>query len=156
MAKAKPKERRSIALNRKAHHAYHVLDELECGIQLLGTEVKSLRAGHCSLQEAYGRLKRKGLYLVGANIPVYSHGNIHNHVPTRERLLLAHKHELEKWNKAVTEKGTTIVPLEIYFQKSLVKVSMALCRGKKLFDKREDQKERDHQRDIDRAMSRRR
>ncbi|MEX1025415.1 MAG: SsrA-binding protein SmpB [Planctomycetota bacterium] len=153
---ARPQERRSIAVNRKARHLYHLLDELECGIQLRGTEVKSLRAGHCSLQEAYGRLRRGELYLVGATIPVYSHGNVHNHEPARERKLLAHRRELAKWEQAVKEKGTTIVPLEIYFQKSLVKVTLALARGKKLFDKREDQKARDAKRDIDRELTRRR
>jgi len=147
---------RSIAQNRKARHLYHLLEELECGIQLRGTEVKSLRAGRASIAEAYGVIKGGGMWLVGATIPEYSHGNIHNHEPGRERKLLAHAKELAGWTKLVREKGITIVPLELYFKGHLVKVRMALVRGKKLYDKREDQRQRDAKRDIDRAFSRRR
>lgn len=147
---AKAQARRSIAKNRKAHHSFHILEELECGIELVGTEVKSLRSGQCSLQEAFGRLRGGELWLLGATIPVYSHGNIHNHEPARERKLLVHKREIAKWEKRVREKGITLVPLEVYFQGSRVKVLMALCRGKKLFDKRDDQRKKDAQRDIDR------
>lgn len=147
---------RSIAQNRKARHLYEVLDELECGIQLTGTEVKSLRAGRASIAEAYGFLKGGELWLIGATIPEYSHGNIHNHEPTRERKLLAHAKELAGWAKQVREKGITVVPLELYFKGHLVKVRMALVRGKKVADKREDQKQRDARREIDRALSRRR
>jgi len=147
---------RSIASNKKARYLYLVLDTLECGIQLVGTEVKSLRAGHASIREAYGQIKGGELWLVGATIPEYSHGNIHNHVPGRPRKLLAHGKELAKWYKQVREKGVTVVPLDLYFRGHLVKVEMALVRGKKLHDKREHQKTRSAQRDIDRAMSRRR
>lgn len=147
---------RSIAMNRKARHLYHVLEELECGIELRGTEVKSLRAGRASIAEAYGVLKGGEFWLVGATIPEYSHGNINNHEPTRERRLLAHAREVSGWAKAVREKGTTCVPLELYFKAHLVKVRMALVKGKKLADKREDQRERDARREIDRAFSRRR
>lgn len=151
-----PAERRSIATNRRARHDYHLLDELECGIALVGTEVKSLRAGHCSLAESYGRIKGGELWLLGASIPEYSHGNIHNHVPTRDRKLLAKRREIEKWSKAVREKGVTIVPLEVFWSGSLVKVRLALARGKKLHDKRATERERSDRRDMARALGRRR
>ena len=148
--------RRTIAQNRKARHEFLVLEELECGIALSGTEVKSLRAGQCSLAEAYVRVRRGELYLVGAHIPEYAQGNVHNHVPVHDRKLLAHRREIRRWEKQVREKGITIVPLEIYFSGSRVKVTAALVRGKKLHDKRQTQKERTDRRDMDRAMSRRR
>jgi len=147
---------RTIATNRRARHEYHVLDQLECGIELRGTEVKSLRAGRCSLQEGYGLFRKGELWLLGVNIPEYAHGNIHNHEPVRDRKLLAHRRELFKWDKQVREKGVTIVPLSVYFQGALIKVEMALVRGKKLYDKRQTQRDRDDRRDMERAMSRRR
>ena len=155
MAQA-PQTKRSIAQNRRARHEYEILDRLECGIALVGTEVKSLRAGQGSLAEAFAHFRGDELFLLGAHIPVYAHGNIHNHEPTRARKLLAHRRELEKWAKAVREKGVTIVPLELYFQGSKVKVELALARGKKLYDKRAATKEREDKRAMDRAMSRRR
>ncbi|MCZ6598168.1 MAG: SsrA-binding protein SmpB [Planctomycetota bacterium] len=147
---------RVLAKNRKARYRFHVLDQLECGIELRGTEVKSLRAGHCSIAEAYGMLRKGGLCLVGATIPEYAHGNIHNHVPGRERRLLLNKRELRRWSKEVREKGVTCVPLQVYFKGHLVKVEMALVRGKKQHDKRQDQKQRTARREIERAMGRRR
>lgn len=152
----KPREIRSIAQNRKARFAYHVLDELECGIELKGTEVKSLRDGNGSLAEAYARIVKGELWLIGMHVPEYAQGNVHNHKPTRERKLLAHRREIEKWHKAVKEKGVTLVPLEIYFKGSKVKVRVGLCRGKKLYDKRQVQRDRTDRRTIERAMSRRR
>ncbi len=150
----KPQEYRSISRNKKAYHSYEVLDELECGAVLLGTEVKSLREGHCSIQEAYGRIKQGELWLVGATIPEYRFGNVFNHKPLRERKLLAHRREIEKWAKLVKLKGVTIIPLEVYFHKSRVKVKLGLCRGKKLYDKRQTQKDRDDKRAMDRASAR--
>jgi SsrA-binding protein len=147
---------RTIARNRKARHLYHVLDEAECGIVLSGTEVKSLRGGHGSLQEAYGRVKGGELWLVGANIPPYTHGNVFNHEPVRDRKLLLQRRKIDTWARGAKEKGTTIVPLELYFRGHLVKVRMALVRGKKLFDKRQDQKAKTAKRDMDREMGRRR
>jgi SsrA-binding protein len=152
----KPQELRPIAQNRKARFSYHVLEELECGLALKGTEVKSLRAGQGSLAEAYARIVREELWLVGMHIPEYGHGNVHNHKPTRDRKLLAHRREIAKWHKAVKEKGVTLVPLEVYFRGSKVKVKIGLCKGKRLYDKRQVQKDRTDQRQIDRAMSRRR
>jgi SsrA-binding protein len=123
---------------------------------LKGTEVKSLRQGQCSIAEAFGFVRDGELWLLGATIPVYSHGNIHNHEPARERKCLLAKRELVKWSKQVKERGTTIVPLSLYFKGHLVKVEMALVKGKQLHDKREDVKRREARREIDRATSRRR
>jgi SsrA-binding protein len=147
---------RIVAKNRRALHEFHVLDKLECGIALRGTEVKSLRAGECSIAEAFGMIRRGELYLLGATIPEYSHGNIHNHEPARERKLLLQKRQLRNWDKQVREKGITIVPLALYFKGHLVKVEMALVKGKKLHDKREDVKRRTAEREIEREVSRRR
>ncbi len=153
---SKPSEHRSIARNRKARHTYFVLEELECGIQLRGTEVKSLRDGQCSIGEAYVYSKHGELFLLGSHIPEYSHGTNSNHKPTRERKLLLHKRELLKWAKKASEQGVTMVPLEVYFSGSLVKVLVGLCKGKKVYDKRAVERERSDKRDMDRAMHRRR
>lgn len=155
MAKARERgvrARRSIARNRRATHEYLILDELETGIQLVGTEVKSLRLGRVSLQEAYCIIKGGELFIMRMHIPEYTHGNLHNHVPTRDRKLLAKKREILKWEKAVREKGTTLVPLEILWDGSLVKVRVGLARGKKLYDKRASNREKDDKRDMDRAL----
>lgn len=146
---------RAIATNKKARHLYNVLDELEVGVVLVGTEVKSLRQGRASLQEAYARFEEGELWLMGATIPEYSHGTHANHVPGRRRKLLAHRREMAKWHKQVTLRGVTMVPLELYFLGHLVKVRLGLVQGKKLHDKREDQKKKDAKRDMDRAMRRR-
>ena len=154
---AKDKEAlRSIATNRKARHSYTLENELECGIALSGTEVKSLRAGRCSIAEAFARIRSGELWLVGMHIPEYAQGNRFNHEPVHDRKLLAHAREIAKLEKALREKGTTLVPLEVYFKGPRVKVRIAVGRGKRFFDKREDQKLRDAKRDIDRALSRRR
>jgi SsrA-binding protein len=147
---------RTIASNRRARHEYHLLAEVECGVVLTGTEVKSLRQGRASIAEAYGLVRRGELFLVGATIPEYTHGNIFNHEPGRERKLLLRKKELAQWDRAVREKGITVVPLELLFRGHLVKVRMALAKGKKLYDKRETERTKDARRDIDREMGRRR
>jgi len=147
---------RVIAKNRRATHEYLVLETLECGIELRGTEVKSLRGGQCSLAEAFGLIRKGELYLMRATIPEYSHGNRHNHEPARDRKLLVQRRELRAWEKQVRERGITMVPLQIYFKGHLVKVEMALVRGKKQHDKRETIKRKSAQRDIDREVSRRR
>lgn len=149
-------QRRVIATNRRARHLYNVLDELECGLVLQGTEVKSLRAGRASLQEAYARFEGGELFLFGATIPEYAQGNIHNHEPTRPRKLLAHRRELSRWHRQVRQRGITMVPLELYFLSHLVKLRLALVKGKKVHDKRERDRERTARRDIERALSRRR
>lgn len=152
----KPQERRSIAQNRRARFEFELLEELECGLELRGTEVKSLRGGQGSIGEAFAHFRGDELFLLGAHIPVYAQGNVHNHEPTRPRKLLAHRRELDKWSKAVREKGVTIVPLELYFQGSRVKLRVALARGKKLYDKRQATRDREDRRNMDRALSRRR
>ena len=156
MARNTDAEIKVLAKNRRATHEFHVLERLECGLVLKGTEVKSLRQGQCSIAEAFGYIRSGELYLMGATIPVYSHGNIHNHEPARERKCLLAKKELLKWSKQVKEKGTTIVPLALYFKGHLVKVEMALVKGKQLHDKREAVKGREARREIERALSRRR
>lgn len=156
MARNTDADVRVLAKNRRATHEFHVLERLECGLVLKGTEVKSLRQGQCSIAEAFGYIRAGELFLLGATIPVYSHGNIHNHEPTRERKCLLARRELGKWSKQVKEKGTTIVPLSLYFKGHLVKVEMALVKGKQLHDKREAVKGREARREIERAVSRRR
>ncbi len=149
---AKPRQRRSITRNRRVTHEYLILDELECGIVLVGTEVKSLRAGRVSLQEAYCIIKRGELWIMRMHIPEYSHGNMHNHEQTRERKLIAKKREILKWEKAVREKGTTMIPMEVLWDGSLVKVRVGLGKGKKLYDKRQSKREKDDKREVARVM----
>ena len=145
---------RVIAQNRKARHNYHVLDTLECGIELVGSEVKSLREGKLSLDEAYGRLVRNEVWLVGADIPEYTFANRLNHNPRRRRKLLLHRREITKFASRALEKNLTLVPLKMYFKRGRAKVLLGICRGKKTYDKRETLRQRDMQRDIDRALRR--
>jgi SsrA-binding protein len=151
-----PDKPRLIASNKRARYEYHILDEKECGIVLTGTEVKSLRSGRCSIGEAYGLVRRSEMWLVGMHINEYAQGNVHNHAPLRERKLLLHRREIEDWHEKVKVKGITMVPLAMYFKGARVKVQMALCKGKKVYDKRETKKEQDAKREISRAMMRRR
>ncbi|MDR1812025.1 MAG: SsrA-binding protein SmpB [Candidatus Fibromonas sp.] len=134
------KEQRFSAIhNRKASHQYEVLDCFETGIALVGSEVKSIRAGHISLGESWVEVSESGeLWLVGAHINEYSQANQFNHIPARRRKLLAHKHEIEKMQKAIEIKGLTIIPLKLYFKKRKAKLEIAICRGKKQHDKRQD------------------
>lgn len=148
--------KRMIAQNRRATYEYHVLDELECGIVLVGTEVKSLRAGRCTLQEAYGLIRGGELWLLKLHIPEYAQGNVHNHEPVRDRKLLAQRRQIEAWHEAAKVKGMTIVPLSLYFIGARVKVRLGLCKGKKLHDKRDSEREKSDRREMDRAMSRKR
>ena len=148
------KNERVIANNRKARHNYHVLETLECGIQLVGSEVKSLRQGSLSLDEAYGRMDGGEVWLVGADIPEYRFANTQNHQPKRRRKLLLHRREIKKFAGQAYEKGLTLVPLKMYFKRGRAKLLLGICRGKKNFDKRETMRRKDMQRDIDRAMRR--
>lgn len=154
-AGAANKNERVIAENRKARHDYLVLDTLECGIVLVGSEVKSLRAGQLSLEEAYGRVEGGEVWLVGANIPEYSFSNALNHEPKRRRKLLLHRREVKKFAGQAFEKGLTLVPLRMYFKEGRAKLLLGICRGKQRHDKRDSMKLREMQRDIDRAMRRR-
>jgi SsrA-binding protein len=158
---AKPKEGKkkdddspAIAHNRSARHEYEVIDTLECGIVLVGSEVKSLRAGKVSLDEAYGRMKDGEVWLVGCEIAEYVQANQFNHVPRRPRKLLLHRREIHKFAMRAYEKGLTLVPLKMYFKEGRAKVLLGIGRGRKLHDKREVMKERTMKRDVQRALRR--
>jgi SsrA-binding protein len=137
---------RDLVKNPKARHEFHVLDVFEAGVGLLGSEVKSLRAAKGNLREAYIRLKGDGAWLMQCHISAYTPANRQNHDPVRPRRLLLNRHELAKLRRGTREKGMTIVPLRIYLKGSLIKVEIALSKGKKLHDKRETLKARDAER----------
>lgn len=141
---------KTIVSNRKARFEYEILDRVEAGIVLRGTEVKSVRAGQVSLQESYAEARDGELWLQGCTIQPYEHGNINNHEPTRARKLLLHRKELDKLVRRVEEKGLTLVPLSLYFKGSNLKIELGLARGKKFHDKRETTKARE----ADRRMRR--
>ncbi len=144
---------RTISENRRARHRYEISEQLECGIMLVGSEVKSLRDGKISLDEAYVRLEQGELWLIGADIPEYKQATIWNHDPRRPRKLLVHRAQLAKLAVRATEKGLTLIPLRVYFnQRGIVKILVGVGRGKKLFDKRQTIKDRDTKRQIDRAL----
>jgi SsrA-binding protein len=146
--------RQSIAKNRRASHDYQLLETWEAGIALTGTEVKSLRNGKANLSDAYGIVRDGEVYLLNLHIPPYERGGYVNHEPTRTRKLLLHRREIRKMIGAVERQGLTLVPLELYFKDGRAKVAIALGKGKKLHDKREDERRRDDERDIARAFSR--
>jgi SsrA-binding protein len=149
------KGRKLIASNRKARHDYTILDTYEAGIALFGTEVKSLRAGRASLVDAFGQEKDGELFLHGLHIPEYAQGTWTNHEPRRMRKLLLKRDELNRLLSKVREGGVTLVPLSMYFSDGWAKVELALARGKKSYDKRQDLAKRDADREITRAMGRR-
>lgn len=155
-AKPDPDAETNICRNRRALHDYEVHDTLECGVVLVGTEVKSLRAGYGNLEDAYAKIDRGELWLVGAEIPEYTFGNRLNHKPKRDRKLLLHRREIAKFAEKADQKGFTLVPLRMYFKRGKAKVEVAVGRGKRAHDKRETLKQKDAQREIDRAMSRKR
>lgn len=150
----KDRQHRVISTNRKARFEYEVLQKIECGIVLRGTEVKSLRAGKCNLQDSYASFENGELFIRNLHINEYDFGNRENHKPNRERKLLVHLRELIKLKSQVEEKGLTLVPLSIYFLGHIVKVELALVRAKKKYDKREDVKKRDTEREIRRDFMR--
>jgi SsrA-binding protein len=141
-----------IAENRRARYDYHLVERYEAGIALTGTEVKSLRAGHASLQRAYGDVRGGEVWLVGAHIPEYAQGSIANHDPDRDRKLLLHKREIASLIGKVRERGFTLVPTRLYWKDGRAKVELALARGKEARDKRRDIAERDAKRQIERAL----
>lgn len=143
---------KTIARNKKAYHDYFVEDSFEAGIELSGTEVKSLRAGLCNLKDAWCAVENGELLLRGMHISPYEHGNIFNRDPVRVRRLLMHKREILHLFGVVKQQGWSLIPLSIYFKGSLVKVQVGLCRGKKLYDKRADLAARAAKRDVDRAL----
>lgn len=155
--KSPDKQHRPVAKNRKARHKFEVLDTLECGVVLMGSEVKSLRTGKVSLDESFGRVRDGEAWLMGCDIPEYPQATMWNHEPKRPRKLLLHARQIRKFADQAHEKGLTLVPLEIYFnERGVAKVLMGLCRGRKLHDKREVLKKADVKRDIERAMRTRR
>jgi len=143
-----------IASNKKAFHEYHVLDKFEAGMELTGTEVKSLRDRGATLKDSYVIFKGGEAFLFGAHISPYTHGNRENHDPERTRRLLLHRREIEKLEAQVVEKGLTIVPLRLYFKGGRVKAEIAVVRGKKLYDKRETEKKREADRETAMAIKR--
>lgn len=146
----KKEGKKLIANNKKAFHDYFIEEQLETGIELFGTEVKSIRAGHCSIKEAYVMVKKGELWVEGMNIQPYEKGNIFNKDPLRDRRLLAHKSEIVKLGRKLNEKGYTLVPLEVYFKEGRVKVNIGLAKGKKLYDKRETIAKKDAIREAER------
>jgi SsrA-binding protein len=146
---------RVVASNRRARHDYLILEEFEAGLVLVGSEVKSLRGGKASIQEAYALVRGEEALLIGAHIPEYPWAHQHNHEPTRSRRLLMHAKQIEKIGKAVREKGVTLVPLALYFKGHLVKCSLALVKGKKTHDKRQAEREREDRREMRQASARR-
>ncbi len=138
--------------NRRARHEYHILESLEAGLVLTGTEVKSIRAGGVSIGEAYARFRDGEAWLLGMHVPPYKEGSFSNEEPNRPRKLLLKREQIERLTSRVGEKGLTIVPLRMYFTRNMVKVELGLAKGKKLWDKREDAAKRDVAREIAREL----
>lgn len=126
-----------VCSNRKARHLYEIIDEIDCGIRLVGSEVKSIRAGKISIEEGYARMRDKELWLVNCNINEYPQANLMNHEPTQQRKLLLHRRELDRFAQRADERGFTLVPLEVFFQRGFVKVRIGLAKGRKEYDKRD-------------------
>lgn len=141
-----------VTTNRKAHHDYHILERIEAGIALQGTEVKSLRAGRINLKDSYAEFRDGELFLVGVHISPYEQGNRFNHDPERVRKLLLHRREILRYGLKAREKGLTVVPLRVYFKDRRAKVELALVKGKKAYDKRAAIAQREAKRDLDRAL----
>ena len=147
---SKEKDSRLIANNKKAYHDYFIEEKYEAGIALHGTEVKSLRMGKCSIKESFIRIEKNEVYIYGMHISPYEKWNIFNKDPLRVKKLLLHKDEIRKLQGKISEKGYTLVPLQVYFKKSLIKVERGLAKGKKLYDKRQDIARKDQRREAER------
>jgi len=141
-----------VAQNRKARHDYFIEEVFEAGLELRGTEVKSIRRGKCNLKDCYAVIQGGEMLVHGMHISPYEKGNIHNVDPLRPKKLLMHKAEIRRLQQAVMQKSLALIPLSVYLKDQRMKLELALCRGKKLYDKREDQHRRDAERDIERAM----
>lgn len=141
-------------VNRKARHDYFIEEIYEAGIELTGTEIKSIRKGSCNINDCYGIIKNNEVFLLNMYVDHYKEGNIFNHNETRTRRLLLHKKEIKKLNDMITVKGLTLIPLKLYFKNNLLKVELGVCRGKKDYDKRQSLKEKDIKRDINKTLSR--
>ena len=146
---------KEIASNRKAFHDYFVLERFEAGIELFGTEVKSIRGGQVNLKDSFCMIRNGELFVRGMHVSPYEKGNIFNRDPVRVRRLLMHKKEIRKLSDRVSQDGVALIPLRLYFKDSLVKVELGLCKGKKLYDKRESDAKREAERDMDRARKER-
>ncbi len=144
-----------IAQNRKAYHDYFVLETYEAGIELCGTEVKSIRAGGVNLKDSFCRIKDGELFAMGVHVSPYDHGNIFNKDPLRPKRLLMHRREILKLYGQTRQEGCTLIPLSLYFKNSRVKVELGLCKGKKLYDKREADAKRETERELDRVRKER-
>ncbi|MBP5207616.1 MAG: SsrA-binding protein SmpB [Clostridia bacterium] len=140
-----------VASNKKAYHDYFVLEKYECGVELFGTEVKSIRGGNVNLKDSYCFIKRGEIFATGIHVKPYEQGNIFNRDPDREKRLLMHKKEIMKLFGRVSQEGLTLIPLSVYFKNSRVKIELGLCKGKKLYDKRDDDAKKRASRDIERA-----
>ena len=152
MAKAPKENVKLIANNKKAYHDYFIEDKYEAGISLAGTEVKSLRQGKCSIKESFIRIEKGEVFIYGMHISPYEKGNIFNKDPLRVKKLLLHKYEINKMAGKIAEKGYTLVPLQVYFRGSLVKVEIGLAKGKKLYDKRQDIAKKDQKREAEKEF----
>lgn len=146
---------RVICRNRRARHEYELFDQLECGIQLHGSEVKSIRANKISIEEAYVRVKDDGVWLIGCDIAEYPQANVWNHEPNRDRKLLMHRREVRKFAEAAAQKGLTLIPLDVHFSRGLVKLNVAVAKGKKFHDKRESLKKKTDQAEMRQAVRKR-
>lgn len=155
MAETAKPEKRVVSTNKKAWHDYFVQEAFEAGVELAGTEVKSVRAGRVNLKDAWCDVDSGELFVRGMHISPYEHGNIFNRDPLRRRRLLMHKREIMRLFGLLKQQGLTLVPLEVYFKGPLVKVEIGLCKGKKLYDKRADIAKRDAAREMDRAIKER-
>ncbi len=144
-----------VARNRRARHDFELMEKIEAGLVLTGTEVKSLRNGKANLEDAYAEVDRGEVWLLGCDIPEYVQANRMNHAPKRPRKLLLHRREIGKLETRTNEKGMTLIPVSLYFKKGIAKVELCLARGRKTFDKREAIKKQDAKRDMDRALRRR-
>jgi SsrA-binding protein len=151
-AKPNPDGRKIVAENRKARHDYHVLEEFEAGLELQGTEVKSLRAGQCVLRDAHVAIRNGQAYVVSMHIAPYLQGNIHNHDPERDRRLLLHRHEIEQLSAHIDRKGNALVALSIYFLRGRAKMAIGVARGKQNIDKRQTITDRDVKRQLQREL----
>lgn len=142
-------------VNRQARHDYFILEEIECGIALKGTEIKSIRDGKANIKDSYAIVKKGEVFLLNMFISPYKQGNIFNHQETRTRKLLLHKNEIRKLDQSIKLEGNTLIPLKVYFVKGRAKILLGLCKGKKNYDKRETIKERDIKRDIEKRLKER-
>jgi SsrA-binding protein len=143
---------RVVTSNRRAFHDYHVLEQIEAGIVLTGTEIKSIREGKATIGEAYARIENGELWLIGSTVSPYSHGNRANHAADRPRKLLVHRRQLNQLREAIEQKGLTLVPLRLHMKNGRAKLDVGIARGKKLYDKRAAEADRQSRRDMDRAL----